>query len=415
MHSDGAPEEPASRSPFGPLQAWHRFNGTSIGQRVAVTLAALTLYQFGRLLPASGVDPAFSFSDNLSGQFLSRDLSPVLTNFALGVVPLFSMLMLAEVFKLAFSDVRSWATETSRTRYLFNKVLISAALALAAFQAFGLAAALEDLQNSNGAHSNLLILQPGLQFRLSYIAGVVGATALTIWLADQITRHGLGSGFWMLFLLPSLASMATAPLSLLLSVEAGEVTGTAVAAYIAVLVVSAAAVIHLTRRWIALAPEPAAATQFDAASDMARIVLWPPFIAASATGLVAAALNFFLSLDPDIAGDAQLMQPGSIGSAISTIIFVIVLTYAMANGMLDSATRMRADTNKLIAHTVLTAAASCVAIDAIVSRFVPISLSGPIWIAIVTVFALLLPRDVRAYLPAGQLGPDLLDDDKSTT
>lgn len=412
MHSDGAPEEPASRSLLG--QAWQRINGTSLGQRVAVTLAALALYQFGRLLPAPGIDPAFSFSENMSGRLLSRDLTPVLTNFALGVVPLFSMLMLAEVFKLAFSDVRSWATETSRTRYLFTKVLIGAALALAAFQAFGLAAALEDFQNSTGAQGNLLIVQPGLQFRLGYIAGVVAGTALTTWLADQITRHGVGSGFWMLFLMPSLAYLATAPLSVLLSVEAGEVTGTAVATLIAALVLSAAAVILLARQWVALAPELAAATQFDSASDMARILLWPPFIAASATGLVAAGLNFFLSLDPDIAGETQLMQPGSIGAAVSMTIFVTVLTYAMANGMLDSATRRRADTNKLIAHTVLAAAATCVAIDVVVSRILPISLSGPIWIAIVTVFALLLPRDARAYLSNGQSAPHLLDDDKGT-
>lgn len=397
MHGDGTQEEPASRYPFGPNQAWQRLNGASLRQRVAVTLAALALYQFGRLLPASGIDPAFSLSDNLSGQSLSRDLSPVLTNFALGVVPLFSMLMLAEVFKLAFSDVRSWATETSRTRYLSNKVLIGAALALAAFQAFGLAAALEDFHNSTGAQGNLLIVQPGLQFRLGYIAGVVTGTALTIWLADQITRHGLGSGFWMLFLLPSLAYLATAPLAVLLSVEAGEINGTAVAALIAALVLSAAAIILLTRQWTALATEPVAATEFDSASDMARILLWPPFIAATATGLVAAGLNFFLSLDPDIAGETQLMQPGSIGAAVSMIIFVTVLTYAMANGVLHSAIGTRAETNRLIARTILTAAATCVAIDVIVSRFVPISLSGPIWIAIVTVFALLLPRDVSAY------------------
>lgn len=36
---------------------------------------------------------------------------------------------------------------------------------------------------------------------------MIAGTALVIWLADQITRHGLGSGVWLLYLAPLLADL----------------------------------------------------------------------------------------------------------------------------------------------------------------------------------------------------------------
>jgi preprotein translocase subunit SecY len=59
--------------------------------------------------------------------------------------------------------------------------------------------ALEDVKH--------LVDEPGTAFRLTCIATLVGATAIVIWLADQITRHGLGSGVWLLLVTPWLAEI----------------------------------------------------------------------------------------------------------------------------------------------------------------------------------------------------------------
>ena len=71
--------------------------------------------------------------------------------------------------------------------------LIGFALALAALQAYGVALALE----AAGTGSGPLVLDPGASFRTAYVATAVAATAFLIWLADQITRHGIGSGVWL--------------------------------------------------------------------------------------------------------------------------------------------------------------------------------------------------------------------------
>ena len=370
-------------------------------RRVAITLTILALYQLGRFIPATGINAEFSFAANGANPAYAFDLTPTLSHFALGVTPLFSLLLLAEVFKLAFSDVRGWAMESRRTRYLGNKVLTVAALMLAAFQAYGLSTGLEALQSGYGVRETLPLLEPGGSFRMTYVASIVTGTALAIWLADQITRHGVGSGFWFLFLLPSLLTLAMTPTRMLSHLAIGDVSTASVVALLAVLAASAAAVVILTRQWIALAP---AGADFDNASDSARVVLWPSFIAASAMGLIAALLNFLIA-DGD--GSGQLLQRGSLGSALGSAAVIAILTYAMANGMLANETRLRRETHRLLALTAVTAAITCIAIDVLAAHLVPFGISGPVWIAILAVFALLAPRDIGAYLAPRSPSPGL--------
>lgn len=406
METDGAPNEPTTSAAL----PWQHVLNASLLRRIAVTIAIFALYQLGRLLPAAGINPNFAFPADPANAAMSAAVSSSLSYFALQLSPLFSMLLLAEVFKLAFADVRDWTTESRRTRYLFNKVVLVSALVLTVLQAYGLSVALEAWQDGYGANNSPSIIEPGVQFRLTYMAGIVTGTALSIWLADQITKYGIGSGFWMLFLLPSLINLAAAPKSLLSHLATGEVGGTAVVALFAVLIASAAAVIAVARQWTALAPSLDTPTSFDLSSDMARIVLWPPFIAASIIGLIAAFLNFAVSLDPE-AGRAQWMQQGSIGSAIWTTAFITVLTYTMANSMLGAAVRARPETRRLLTLTVIAASATYVALDILTAHFVPVGISGPIWIAILTVFAILLPRDVNGYLSADSSTADIVDSD----
>ena len=394
MHPSNAPEQ-AAVSPSSRTSLL----GANPAQRIAFTLAMLALYLLARLIPAAGINPDFSFATDGANPQLAYDLSPTLSYVALGVTPLFSVLLLAEVFKLAFSDVRSWAVESRRTRYLLNKALVVAALMLAAFQAYGLSVGLDALQTSYGAQETLPILEPGLQFRASYILGVVTGTALAIWVADQITRHGNGSGFWMLFLLPSLIALAMMPATWLVHLANGLLSAPALGALLIVMVASAAAITALTRQWIALAPS---AAEFDQASDMARIMLWPPFIASSIAALLAALMTFVSGVD----GGLWLLR-GSLAWSISIAVLIPFLTYAMANGMLDLTTRNAPQTRRLLAMTVVAATATCVAIDVIATHVAPLAISGPIWIAMLTVFALLLPSNASAYLtkqaPAAEL------------
>jgi preprotein translocase subunit SecY len=155
-----------------------------IGRRSLVTIGALCLYCVGWQIPLAGI------SSEALGQLLSTPGTalPRLSVFMLGVLPIFSVLIVAEIAKLAFPALGRWTG--------LNRAIQIVALTLAAFQALGIANALEGI--------NGLVDEPGWAFHAEMIATLVAATALLGWLGDCITRQGVGDGFWLLLIAPIL-------------------------------------------------------------------------------------------------------------------------------------------------------------------------------------------------------------------
>ena len=63
-------------------------------------------------------------------------------------------------------------------------------MALALFQAFGIAVALESQAG--------LVLDPGFMFRLTAVTTLVTGTMFLMWLGEQITERGVGNGISMI-------------------------------------------------------------------------------------------------------------------------------------------------------------------------------------------------------------------------
>jgi hypothetical protein len=151
-------------------------------RRLGITLALLIVYRLGTFVPLPGIAP----------EALARlgGVAERISIFALSITPYVTILILAELLKVVAPGVRRWERASERNRTKLNRILVGLSLLAAAAQASGLSLALEDVKG--------LVSEPGTSFRLICIATLVGATAIVIWLADQITRHGLGSGVWVL-------------------------------------------------------------------------------------------------------------------------------------------------------------------------------------------------------------------------
>ena len=63
--------------------------------------------------------------------------------------------------------------------------MLIGSLLVAAVQGYGIASTLEEMRNVVG--------EPGPEFRLMAVTTFVAATALLVWLAAMISRHGLGA------------------------------------------------------------------------------------------------------------------------------------------------------------------------------------------------------------------------------
>ncbi len=172
--------------------------GQSFPNRAAVTLAALLVYRLGCHLPLPQLN-----AEMLSELYRPDTVSygrPVerISIFALGVSPIFSALILAELCRLS-ARFRRW--EDANTSFVSATILF-ASLVFAALQAFGMAMALESM--------GTFVTDPGWMFRLHVIATFVAATAFLYWLAGAVTRLGLGNGFWLLLALPTIITLPEA-------------------------------------------------------------------------------------------------------------------------------------------------------------------------------------------------------------
>jgi preprotein translocase subunit SecY len=164
--------------------------------RIAVTLAALAVYRLGAHIPLAGIDPS-----TLAEFYRATPTTLAIERisvFLLGVWPIVSVLMLLEAGRLLSRRLDDWATGQART-WRLGAIVLSMALLLTAVQAFGITRALEDIRH--------LIVAPGTEFRLGIMTTLVAATALLWWLAELISRHGLGNGIWLLLVTPYLAEL----------------------------------------------------------------------------------------------------------------------------------------------------------------------------------------------------------------
>ena len=395
-------------SPPSP-SAWQQFWNSSAPKRIAVTVAILTIYRLGLLIPASHVSTASLYHDGAGAPQYWPDLIARISYFAIGLTPVISILIIAEAFKLAFSDVREWSQDAA-SRATFNRVVVVLSLLLAALQGYGISVALEQANDAMQNSPHPLLLETGAQGRTIYIVSVVAATALCFWLADQITRHGLGSGIWFIYLLGPVIGLAALPADFATRVQIGELAPSSVALTAAVLLASAAAVVTLTRLWLQWAEitdvNPANGMRPDAIA--LSIMVWPPLLASSCAALLYWPLSLAMSDADTSSGSHRSILIITIMSGLLAWLFTALMVRTFPEIKARDQTRTRV----LAGLTVLLSFGLTVAFEALVwFAGVPVNVHAPSFIAIIAILATLLPRDLTLYLSAPSEEPPITDAD----
>jgi preprotein translocase subunit SecY len=157
-------------------------------------LGALVVYRIGAHIPVPGIDPvamAQLFKQNeggilgmfnmFSGGALSR-----FAVFALGITPYISASIIMQLASIVSPQMEALKKEGEAGRRKITQYTRYFTVALALFQAFGIAVALESQQG--------LVLDPGMAFRLVTVVTLLTGTMFLMWLGEQITERGLGNG-----------------------------------------------------------------------------------------------------------------------------------------------------------------------------------------------------------------------------
>jgi preprotein translocase subunit SecY len=163
-------------------------------KRIGFTLGALVIWRLGNFLPLPGVrlDAFAQLLKQQPGAFIfANDAVARVSVFSLGVAPYVGSYVLLHVM-CAFSErLRSLRRAGPLGWQRFSHMIRAGALLIAIFQSYRIAVALEAVPN--------LISQPGFFFRTGAVLSLVAGTMFLIWLGEQISARGVGSGVWLIF------------------------------------------------------------------------------------------------------------------------------------------------------------------------------------------------------------------------
>ena len=166
-----------------------------LGRRAAFTLGALLVYRIGAYIPLPGTDVAawakitgYHSRDILFGliDLPSAGTARHLAIFALGITPYITAAILIRIGCMAWSRLGNLSAAGARGRDKIAIYTLYLTLILAAFQAYGLAHAIEGVRG--------LVPEPGLVFELTTAVTLTAGTVFLVWLCNQITARGIGNG-----------------------------------------------------------------------------------------------------------------------------------------------------------------------------------------------------------------------------
>ena len=171
---------------------------TELRQRILFVLGSLVVFRIGTHIPIPGVDPAavaamfeqtrgsiVDIFNMFSGGALKR-----LSILALGVMPYISASIIIQMMSSIIPQLEQLKKEGESGRRKITQYTRYGTVALATFQALGIAIAIEGQQAAGGP----VVLIPGIGFKITTVVTLVTGTMFLVWLGEQISERGIGNG-----------------------------------------------------------------------------------------------------------------------------------------------------------------------------------------------------------------------------
>jgi preprotein translocase subunit SecY len=322
-------------------------------------LLALLVYRIGAHIPVPGIDPEqlaqlfkgqqggiLGMFNMFSGGALSR-----FTVFALGIMPYISASIIMQLLGVVVPQLEQLKKEGEAGRRTMTKYTRYFTLALATFQAFGIAVALESQQG--------LVLDPGFQFRFTTVVSLVTGTMFLMWLGEQITERGLGNGISILIFAGIAAGLPSAIASMGELVRTGAMNPAAGIGIMALAIAVTAAVVFVERgqrkitvnyakRQVGNKVYAGQTSHLPLKLNMAGVI--PPIFASSIILLPATLAQWFTSGDSqssvvrfikDVASTLSPGQPVYIAMYAAAIIFFCFFYTALVFNSKETAENLK--------------------------------------------------------------------------
>ncbi|MCW2282962.1 preprotein translocase subunit SecY [Rhodoblastus acidophilus] len=163
-------------------------------KRIWFTLGALVIYRLGTYIPLPGIDPVVfeqSFHGKQQGvlelfNMFAGGAVQRMAIFALNIMPYISASIIVQLMTSVIPALETLKKEGEQGRKVINQYTRYLTVALAVFQAYGIAIGLEGQTG--------VVTEPGWFFRASTVITLTGGVLFLMWLGEQITSRGIGNG-----------------------------------------------------------------------------------------------------------------------------------------------------------------------------------------------------------------------------
>jgi preprotein translocase subunit SecY len=171
---------------------------TELRQRLLFLIGALVVFRLGSFIPVPGVNPAamtrmieqggglMSMFNMFSGGALAR-----FSLFALGVIPYISASIVVQMMGSVLPSWQQLRKEGQSGQRIMTKYTRWGTVGLSAFQAFGIALALQKEGMAGGVP---IVYDPGVGFIFASVIGLTAGSMFLMWLGEQMTERGIGNG-----------------------------------------------------------------------------------------------------------------------------------------------------------------------------------------------------------------------------
>jgi len=180
-------------NPLGDITKW-----AELRQRLLFVLGALIVFRIGAAIPVPGINPTalaalfdqqrgtiLDMFNMFSGGALAR-----VALFALGIMPYISASIIIQLLSVVWPKLEQLKKEGESGRRKLSQYTRYFTVALATFQALGVAIALQHQQVGGVS----VVIDPGPGFLMTAVITLVTGTMFLMWLGEQVTERGIGNG-----------------------------------------------------------------------------------------------------------------------------------------------------------------------------------------------------------------------------
>ena len=222
-------------------------NIPDLRRRITFTLLMLAVYRAGVQIPTPGINGealASFFEKNASTLFgmfnmFSGGALENFSIFALGIMPYISASIIFQLLTVVVPQLEALSKEGEAGRRKITQYTRYATVGLSLIQSLMISTGLEGMAAPVG--SEMIVINPGWQFRLMTMLTLTSGTAFIMWLGEQMTERGIGNGISLIIFAGIVARMPAAIVNTFKMVGSGEIS----LIFLPILLVMMAAVISI--------------------------------------------------------------------------------------------------------------------------------------------------------------------------